>query len=290
MWQPPKCSWRSVCNQPLKTTGSSSSCSSSKSAKEDGKQSREVALMARKWAESALKSCSSKGLLRSYIATVHCFLSQIWTGYSKMLLHVCALWQYTAYIILWLCCIYLCTCIHIGLSKCLIKFSHLKICILSHPIMVVAFSDPRSAWAEFVQETGFAWKTHSILLTHSPRLIVLSLDDLICPLIGNILPLYSILKSCTATPSVTGLRSQRARSTAAASFLSVDRPIPSGKDCLGLWQKRLEAASPQSTFCSLIFLCGLVLSCYFGQGLVLASALGKAQCLHVVLTKIYRKI
>lgn len=29
-------------------------------------------------------------------------------------------------------CIYLCTCIHIRPSDCLMKFSHLKICILSH--------------------------------------------------------------------------------------------------------------------------------------------------------------
>ena len=108
--------------------------------------------MARKWAESALKSCLSKGLLRSYIATVHCFFSQIWTGYSKMLLHVCALWQYTAYImILRAASIYA----HVYTSVCLSVWSSFltsrsAFCRTTQcwPIMVVAFSDPRSAWAE----------------------------------------------------------------------------------------------------------------------------------------------
>lgn len=97
MWEP-KCWWRLVCNQPLKTTGSSSSCSSSKSAKEDGKQSREVALMARKWAESALQSCLSKGPGVTHLLSIACCRkSELVT--LKRLLHVCALWQYTVYYI-----------------------------------------------------------------------------------------------------------------------------------------------------------------------------------------------
>lgn len=87
-------------------------------------------------------------------------------------------------------CIYLCTCIHIRPSDCLMKFSHLKICILSHHTVLLTHHGGSIQWPTFSLSPICAgnWLCMANTLhfaTPTPpnwSFWVLSLDDLICVL------------------------------------------------------------------------------------------------------------